>query len=166
MARFFARDDDLKRITLEGGPLDGEWILIRSRISHAEEQRLAGGMFTGVREGGEGKPQTLLMDATAFDIQRIRHWVRGWSLTVSERLGDVPQSVREADRRWQDGSKPSNKELEELLPEAASQILAAITAHEDSLKVDNVLALDPLPATGGTGTTASSIDEPQSYTTP
>lgn len=166
MGQFFARDDDLTRITLQGDPLDGEWILIRRRISHAEEQRLAGGMFTGIREAGEGKPSTMLMDATEYDVQRIRYWVRRWSLTASAQLGDVAPERRAADNRWQQGTKPTAVELETLLPECAVQILAAIDAHEAALKAENALALDPLPPTGATDTTTSSTVAPPSYGTP
>lgn len=121
---FFARPDDLTRINFEDGLLAGEWMMVRTRLSHAEEQRLYAGMFVGVRP--DEQSQRLEVDATGFDVNRIVVWVQRWSLT-----GDKDR-----------GARPRRDEVEALLPEVAAEILGAIERHEAAAKEDRI-RLDP-----------------------
>lgn len=174
MSKFFARENDLVRQEITTGPLEGEWVAIRRRISHAQEQALSGSMLAGVREEQAGKPQTLLMDVTGYDIARLLMWVRRWSVTVSGEILDACGG-NETDRRyldrhlnsrWQSGTKPTRDELGELTTEHATQLLELIERHEREVRVEQAVVLDPTPATGSTATTTSSTDEQAPSTTP
>lgn len=138
--RFFAQPDDLTRIDFNDGPLAGEWMKVRTRLSFAESQRLAGGAVTGLRneKKDDGETQQVIeMQVGDYQLGVIRFWVKRWSLE-----GDPEK-----------GQHPSADGLTALLPEYASQIIAAIEAHEASI-VEPEVATDPKPATGSTRKTA------------
>lgn len=124
--KFFAREDSTTRIDFDDGPLEGEFIRVRERISKAQQNRLRYGGVTGVRQDGERN--TIELDATEMDTDRIRFWVLAWSLG-----NDLEK-----------GRKPTSEQLELLLPEYADQILEAINKHEAQLAADEPeLLTDP-----------------------
>lgn len=127
--KFFAREDSTTRIDFDDGPLEGEFIRVRERISKAQQNRLRFGGVTGVRQDGDRN--TIEVDATEMDMNRIRFWVLAWSLG-----NDLDK-----------GRKPTGEQIELLLPEYADQILAAIDKHEAQLAADEPeLLTDPKPA--------------------
>lgn len=141
---FFASEDDRRRIDFDHGPLAGEWIMIRGSISHADNQRLLGAMFTGMREEPTedgGTRRHLEADATTLDLRTMRFWLVRWSL---EGGGDQ-------------GRRPTDDALRALLPPHAAQILQAIKAHADALDAEAEVESDPLgPSANGAGRAGAS----------
>lgn len=129
---FFARPDDLVRIDFDEGPLDGEWIMVRRRLSAVEINRLSHSMVTGMTLGDDGAVSGMATDTSEVDLHKMMAWVKRWSLT--------DDSGRE--------TSPNRARLETLLPEYADQILAAIDKHSADTAAGDVLATDPLPESG------------------
>jgi hypothetical protein len=140
---YFARDDDTVRIAFEDGPLAGEWIQVRAAISKAQEQRLYGGMLTGFREDARedgSKRRVMEADATSYEVNRLRFWVRRWSLGTDDERG----------------MRPTPDQLDTLLPEFADEILAALDKHETARKAEEPeLRHDPLVTSSETPTETS-----------
>jgi len=134
MNDYFAKPDDTVRLPFSGGPLDGEWIQIRRRISHLEEQELLRHLVSGIRQDDDAGTRTMELNGADYDAYRLRFWVKRWSLGT-------------ADER---GMKPTREQLDTLLPEFAAPILKAIADHEEALKAEAEVASSPLPESGTT----------------
>lgn len=126
-SKFFADPADTIRVNFSTGPMDGEWIKIRARLSDSEEKRLSYGVVTGFNEKKEP-----IVDLTGSDLRVISTWVTRWSLG-----GDHER-----------GNRPAPDELSALLPEHAEQILGAINDHIADVRRERELLADPKPESG------------------
>ena len=65
---------------------DGDWILVHTELSYAQQRRLAAAGLSGVPEAlaqqGGGEP--LSIDLAQFDIEKLVTWLMDWSFTDAD----------------------------------------------------------------------------------
>jgi len=94
---------------------DGDWILVRSELTYAQQRRLAAAGLSGVpdvlAEPLQGRQ--LSVDLAAYDLERLVMWLMDWSFTGED--GEQVTVSREA--------------IEQLTPEAGEEINAALSEY-------------------------------------
>lgn len=90
---------------------DGQWCEIKEQITYGESQRLSGAMLRSVNTGAGNNE--IGVDFARFSILKLQTWLVDWSLRDE---ADKPVPVSPA-------------AIENLTPEAAAAIEAAINAH-------------------------------------
>lgn len=94
---------------------DGDWVLVRAELTYGQQRRLASAGLSGVPEAlaEQGQGASLSLNLAAYDLERLVVWLLDWSFTDVD--GDRVPVSREA--------------IEQLHPDTAAEINAALDAH-------------------------------------
>lgn len=109
---------------------DGDWIEVKSRLTYGEQQRLAGGAFTGGRATADGLG-TLDIDVERYAVLRLETWLTDWSF-----CDENGKAV-----------KLSPAAIAALDPDSADEITAGLDAHIERLATEKNL-IAPVTVTG------------------
>lgn len=101
---------------------DGDWIEVKERLTYVENQRLYGGMVRSINTNQD--INELGVDVARFNILRLETWIVDWSFRDEH---DKPVPV-------------SRSAIENLDPDSAREIDAAIDRHLTDLAAKKVLA--------------------------
>jgi hypothetical protein len=96
---------------------DGDWIEVKRRLTHGEQQRLAGAAIGKVSQVGKGDAE-LGLDLERFGIERLAIWLTDWSFRDSS---DKPVKL-------------TRSAIAALDPETVEEIDAALAAHIEALE--------------------------------
>ena len=86
---------------------EGDWIEVKERLSYGEQQRLTGMAVGRAGDGG------IHLDYARYEIERLATWLVDWSFRDDQ---DKPVAL-------------SKKAIENLDPDTADEIDAALNAH-------------------------------------
>jgi hypothetical protein len=125
---------------------DGDWILVRSELTYAQQRRLAAAGLSGVpdvlAEPLQGRQ--LSVDLAAYDLERLVMWLMDWSFTDED--GQHVNVSREA--------------IEQLTPETGEEINMVLSQYISESSAKKALGAGGPSRPGPTSSSASGSGGP------